>query len=392
MMKKDFYEVLGIQRTSSQDEIKKAYRQMAMKYHPDRNQGNKEAEEKFKEAAEAYEVLSDQEKRQRYDQFGHDGLRGTNYHDFTNTNDIFSAFNDIFSGGFGGGSIFEEMFGSPQRGRRRSSGAPQGQPGSDLRVRLKLTMEEIAEGTEKKIKIKRQKKCDVCSGSGAKSSGGKSSCPQCGGTGELRQVSRSMFGQFVNITACLNCGGEGTIIKDPCSACDGEGRVHGESTIKVTVPAGVQEGNYIPLRGQGNAGRRNGPAGDLIVVIEEEPHESFKRNGDDIIFDLWISFPTAVVGGEVEIPTLSGKAKLVIDSGTPAGRMLRMKERGIPHLNKYGRGDQLVRVNIWVPSKLNSKEKELLRELAKGEHISPTEEERRSSDRSFFGKVKDVFS
>jgi molecular chaperone DnaJ len=390
-VKKDFYEVLGVSRTASQDEIKKAYRQMAMKYHPDRNQGSKEAEEKFKEAAEAYEVLSDQEKRQRYDQFGHEGLRGTNYHDFSNANDIFSAFNDIFSGGFGGGSIFDEMFGSAQRGRRRSS-ASQGQPGSDLRVRLKLTMEEIAEGTEKKLKIKRQKKCDICGGSGAKSSKGKSPCPQCGGTGELRQVSRSMFGQFVNITTCLNCGGEGTVIKDPCSACSGEGRIQGESTIKVTVPAGVQEGNYIPLRGQANAGRRNGPAGDLIVVIEEEPHASFKRNGDDIIYDLWISFPKAVMGGEVEIPTLSGKAKLVIDAGTPAGRMLRMRERGIPHLNNYGRGDELVRVNVWVPSKVNSKETELLKELAKGEHISPTEEDRRNDTRSLFDKVKDVFS
>ena len=179
-----------------------------------------------------------------------------------------------------------------------------------------------------------------------------------------------MFGQFVNITTCLNCGGEGIIIKDPCSGCGGEGRVHGESTIKVTVPPGVQEGNYIPLRGQGNAGRRNGPAGDILVVIEEEAHEFFKRNGDDIVYDLWISFPTAVVGGEVEIPTLSGKAKLVIDSGTPAGRMLRMKEQGIPHLNHYGRGDQLVRVNIWVPSKLNAKEKELLKNLQR-ENIFP---------------------
>lgn len=390
MAKRDFYEVLGVSRDVSQDEIKKAYRQMALKYHPDRNPGNKEAEEKFKEAAEAYEVLGDTEKRQRYNQYGHEGLRGTNYHDFTDINDVFSAFGDIFTGGFGG-SIFEEVFGGGQRGRRRS-GAHQGQAGSDLRIRLTLTLEEIASGVEKKLKVKRQKKCDVCNGSGAKSSSGKATCPQCGGSGELRQVSRSMFGQFVNITTCPTCEGEGKVIKDPCTSCHGEGRVQGESTIKVNVPAGVAGGNYIPLEGQGNAGRRGGPAGDLFVVIEEEPHEHFKRNGDDIIYDLWVSFPMSALGGEVEIPTLSGKAKLVIDAGTPTGRLLRMRGRGIPHLNSYGRGDQLVRVSVWVPTKLTSKEKELLRNLAACEHINPSEEERRTADRSFFEKVKDVFS
>lgn len=389
MLKKDFYEVLGVARTASQDEIKKAYRQMALKYHPDRNPGNKDAEEKFKEAAEAYEVLGDPEKRQRYNQFGHEGLRGTNYHDFHDINDIFNTFGDIFSGGFGG-SIFDEVFGGGQRSRRRSSGQ-HGQPGSDLRVRLSLTLEEIASGVEKKIKVKRQKKCDICGGSGAKSSGGKSTCPQCGGSGELRQVSRSMFGQFVNITTCPTCEGEGRVVKDPCASCHGEGRVQGESTIKVSVPAGVAEGNYIPLEGQGNAGRRGGPAGDLIVVIEEEPHQHFKRNGDDIIYDLWISYPIAALGGDVEIPTLMAKAKLAIDPGTPPGRLLRMRERGIPHLNNYGRGDELVRVNVWVPTKLNGKEKELLRDLSTCEHINPSEEDQHS-DRSFFDKVKDVFS
>jgi molecular chaperone DnaJ len=390
MAKKDFYELLGLGRNASQDEIKKAYRQMAMKYHPDRNAGNKESEEKFKEAAEAYEVLSDPEKKQRYDQFGHEGLRGTNYRDFNDINDIFSTFGDIFTGGFGG-SIFDEVFGGGQRSRRPSS-SQHGQPGSDLRMRLSLTLEEIASSVEKKIKVKRQKKCDICNGSGAKTSSGKAACPQCGGSGELRQVSRSMFGQFVNITTCPNCEGEGHIVKDPCLTCSGEGRVLGESTIKVTVPAGVSEGNYITLAGQGNAGRRGGPAGDLIVVIEEERHQNFKRNGDDIVYDLWISYPTAVTGGNVEIPTLTGKAKLTIDPGTPAGRLLRMHERGIPHLNNYGRGDELVRVNVWVPTKINSKEKELLRTLSSCEHVNPSEEDLRNSDRSFFEKVKDTFS
>jgi molecular chaperone DnaJ len=390
MAKRDFFEILGVDRSASPDEIKKAYRQMAMKYHPDRNAGNKEAEEKFKEAAEAYEVLSDSEKKQRYEHYGHEGLRGTNYRDFHDINDIFNTFGDVFSGGFGG-SIFEEMFTGGQRSRRRSS-AQHGQPGSDLRVRLSLTLEEIASGVEKKIKVKRQKKCDVCSGSGAKSSSGKSTCPQCGGSGELRQVSRSMFGQFVNITSCPSCEGEGRIVKDPCLSCYGEGRVQGESTIKVNVPAGVTEGNYIPLQGQGNAGRRGGTSGDLVVVIEEEPHQHFKRNGDDIIYELWISYPTAALGGDVEIPTLVGKAKLAIEPGTPGGRLLRMRERGIPHLNSYGRGDELVRVNVWVPTKLNGKEKELLRNLSACEHVTPSEEDRLNTDRSFFDKVKDVFS
>jgi molecular chaperone DnaJ len=390
MGKRDFYEILGLGRNASQDEIKKAYLQLALKYHPDRNPGNKQAEDQFKEAAEAYEVLSDQDKRRRYDQFGVDGLRGTNYRDFNDVNDIFNTFGDIFSGGFGGGSIFEEVFGTGQRQRRRSG--VQGQPGSDLRVRLPLTLEEIAAGVEKKIKLKRQKKCDVCSGTGAKSTSGKSACPQCNGTGEVRQVSRSMFGQFVNITSCPACDGEGRIVKDPCGACHGEGRTQGESTIKVNVPAGVSEGNYIPLQGQGNAGRRGGPAGDLIVVIEEEQHPHFRRNGDDVVYDLYISFPSAALGAEVEIPTLNGKAKLSIEPGTPGGRMLRMRERGIPHLNSYGRGDQLVRVNIWVPAKLNAKEKELLKQLSSSEHISPNEEERKNIDRPFMDKVKDVFS
>lgn len=386
MAKRDYYEILGVSRSASIDEIKKSYRQLALKYHPDRNPGNKEAEEKFKEAAEGYEVLGDPDKRRNYDQFGHEGLRGTNFREFHDINDIFSSFGDIFGGG-----IFDDVFGAGRTQARRSRGQ-HGSPGSDLRVTLRLTLEEIAAGVEKKIKLRRQKKCDVCDGSGAKSSSGKSTCPQCGGSGELRQVSRSMFGQFVNITTCPTCEGEGKIIKDPCSTCRGEGRVQGESTIKVNVPAGVSEGNYIPLRGQGNAGRHGGPAGDLIVVIEEEAHEYFTRNGDDIIYDLLISFPTAALGEEVEIPTLTGKAKLSIEPGTPAGRMLRMRERGISHLNSHGRGDQLVRVNIWVPARLNAQEKKLLKDLASSEHMTPSEEDRRSNEKTLFGKIKDVFS
>lgn len=390
MAKRDFYEILGVSKTASADEIKKAYRQMALKYHPDRNPGNKEAEDHFKEAAEAYEVLSDPDKRRRYDQFGHEGMRGTNYREFHDVNDIFSAFSDIFGGGFGGG-IFDEVFGGGG-GRRRSGRTQQGTPGADLKVKLTLTLEEIATGVEKKIKVKKQKKCDVCHGSGAKPGSGNSTCPQCRGSGELRQVSRSMFGQFVNITTCPTCGGEGRVVRDPCTTCHGEGRTPGETTIKVNVPAGVSDGNYIPLQGQGNAGQRGGPAGDLIVLIEEQPHQYFTRNGDDIIYDLNVSYPMAALGGETEIPTLNGKAKLTIEPGTPGGRLLRLRERGIPHLNSYGRGDQLVRVNVWVPSKLNSKEKELLKQLADHEHIVPNEEEKHGRSKTFFDKMKDAFS
>lgn len=379
--KRDYYEVLGVQRSSSTDEIKKAYRKLALQFHPDRNPNNKEAEEKFKEATEAYEVLSDQQKRQRYDQFGHQGLRGgSDYHTYSNFNDIFSQFGDIFGGG-----IFEEMFGGQSRRGPRSTG----EQGSDLRIRLKLTLEEIATGVEKKIKIKKWKTCGTCSGSGAKPGSSKSTCPQCNGTGELRQVSRSMFGQFVNISACAYCGGTGQIIREKCPTCDGEGREQGETTVKINVPAGVSEGQYMTLQGQGNTGRRGGYPGDVMVEFIEEKHEHFVRNGDDIIYNAMISYPDAVLGTDLEVPTLTGKAKIKIESGTMPGKMLRLKDKGIPRLNSYGRGDQLIRIQIWVPPKVNSREKELLKELGNSEHINPTEEEKR---KTFFDKMKNVFS
>ncbi len=387
MAKRDYYEILGVTRNSSSEEIKKAYRKLALQYHPDRNPNNKEAEEKFKEAAEAYEVLSDNEKRHRYDQFGHEGLRpGADFHGFQDINDIFSSFSDIFGGG-----IFDEVFGGGRQQRQRHTTA--GTPGSDLKVRLRLTLEEIATGVEKKLKIKKWKSCENCNGTGAKTGSARSNCPTCGGTGEIRQVSRSMFGQFVNISTCSTCGGEGRIVKDPCAACTGEGRVQGETTIKVTVPAGVADGNYIPLRGQGNAGRRGGPAGDIIVIIEEEPHEYFHRNNDDVIYDLLLSFPEAALGTEIEIPTITGRSRLKIDPGTPAGRILRMRDKGIPHLNSYGRGDQLIRIYIWVPSKLNAKEKELLKDLAKSENVTPSDGERKKVGHTDASRrVKDTFS
>ncbi len=389
MAKLDYYQILGVARTATPEEIKKAYRKLALRYHPDRNPGNKEAEEKFKEAAEAYEVLGDQAKRQRYDQFGHEGIRGTDFRPFNDVNDIFSTFSDIFGGG-AGGSIFDDMFGT--QGRRTTRGNA-GSAGSDLKIRLKLPLEEIASGVEKKLKIKKWKRCDTCGGTGARSSGSMATCPVCNGTGEIRQVSRSVFGQFVNIATCQNCGGEGKVIKEPCQTCHGDGRVQGDATIKVQIPAGVSEGNYIPLRGEGNVGKRGGPAGDIIVVIEEEPHTVFTRNGDDVILDLLVSFPEAAIGGDIEVPTLTGRARLKIDPGTQSGRILRMRDKGIPHLNSFGRGDQLVRVNVWVPTTLNAREKQVLKELGESENFHPREGDRSAnSEKSFFGRMKKAFS
>lgn len=389
MAKQDYYKILGVERNASQDELKKAYRKMALQHHPDRNPGNKEAEERFKEAAEAYEVLSDSDKRRRYDQFGHEGIRATDHRGFTDVNDIFSAFGDIFGGGFGG-SIFDEMFGQGGRQRQRASSVT---PGSDLKIRLKLNLEEIATGVEKRIKVRKWKPCDTCNGTGARSSSSTTACPVCHGTGEVRQVTRSAFGQFINVTTCANCGGEGHIIKEPCLACHGEGRVQGETTLKVAVPAGVSEGNYIPLRGEGNSGRRGGPTGDLIVVIEEEPHSVFMREGNDVILDLLVSYTEAALGAEIEVPTLTGRAKLRIDPGTQSGRILRMRDKGIPNLNSFGRGDQLVRVNVWIPTKLTSQEKALLKQLGQSENINPKEgDTSANSAKSFFARVRKAFS
>lgn len=365
MTKRDYYEILGVGKNASQDEIKKAYRKLAMQYHPDRNPGDKQAEENFKEAAEAYEVLSNEEKRAKYDRFGHSGLKGDpDFRGFTNVNDIFSHFSDIFGGAFGGSSIFDEFFGSSssqQRSRQRSAG----QPGTDLKITLKLTLEEIATGTTKKVKIKKYNKCASCNGSGAKSSASFKTCSVCGGTGEIRQVSRSIFGQFVNIAPCNNCGGTGKIISEPCTTCSGDGRVQDETTIKINVPAGVFDGNYMTLRGEGNAGKNNGAAGDIIVLFQELPHQFFTRDGDNVVYELFISYTEAVLGTEVEVPTLSGRAKLKIEAGTQPGKFLKMREKGIQHLNSHGAGDQLVKVNIHVPKNVTAKEKELLKELQK---------------------------
>ena len=365
MKKRDYYEILGISKDTGQDGIKKAYRQMAMKYHPDRNPGNKEAEEKFKEAAEAYEVLTDTEKRALYDRFGHDGLRGGGTGGFGGGFDFdLSDALRTFMEGFGG---FGDFFGAT-RGR---SGP---EKGNDLQIHVQITIQEAAAGVEKKIKIKRMTRCEECAGNGAKSASSIKTCPTCHGTGQVKQVSRSFLGQFVNIAPCRQCGGEGRIIHDPCPVCGGHGRKRTESTISVKIPAGVASGNYLTLRGEGDAGPKGGHPGDLYVVIEEKEDTFFERHGDDILLQLSISIPQAVLGDEVEVPTLGGKAKLFIDPGTQSGKILRMKGKGIPHLHGNGSGDQLVRIQVWIPTKVSKGSRELFEQLNSHREVMPVKE------------------
>ncbi|MCX7877086.1 MAG: molecular chaperone DnaJ [Ignavibacteria bacterium] len=386
MTKRDYYEILGVSRNANETEIKTAYRKLAMKYHPDRNPGDKEAEEKFKEAAEAYDVLSDPDKRSRYDRFGHEGIRnsGFGYTGFENINDIFSHFSDIFSGG----SIFDEIFGTGGTQRHSGRHKQKGIQGNDLRVTLKLTLEEIAEGVEKTIKVKRFEKCSSCHGSGARGNSSTVECSHCHGTGEVRHISRSVFGQFINIQVCNVCGGEGKLIKDKCHDCHGEGRVRKDATIKVKIPAGVSTGHYISLRSQGDAGIRGGLSGDMIILIEELEHDFFIRNNDDIHYNLTISLTDAVLGTEKEVPVLGGNVIMKIEPGTQPGKILRLREKGIKHLNGHGRGDQLVHIDVYIPTKLNSKEKELFVELSKSPNISP-DGKKKEKRKGFFSKIKE---
>ena len=360
MTKRDYYEVLEIQREAKTEEIKKAYRKLAFRYHPDKNPGDKESEEKFKEASEAYEILSDPEKRARYDRFGHAGVKGAgagsgfNGFDF----DLSDALR-TFMEGFGG---FGDIFG----GGKRKSGPLRGQ---DLQLTLKLSLLDISQGVEKKINIQRMVTCETCGGTGAEDQNAIASCPECNGSGQIRQVSQSLFGQFVNIRPCSRCGGEGHIITKPCSDCRGQGRKKGTSTITVKVPPGVSSGNYLTIRGKGDVGPKGGPPGDVHIVFEEKKDEIFERHGDDILYILNISITQAVLGDEIEIPTLNGKAKLYIDPGTQSGKILRMRGKGIPHLHSSRRGDQLVRVVVWTPSKISRETKKLFKQLSEFKEI-----------------------
>ncbi|MFA5669331.1 MAG: molecular chaperone DnaJ [Balneolaceae bacterium] len=389
MSKRDYYEVLGIEKGTGDAEIKKAYRKMAMKYHPDRNKGDADAEKKFKEAAEAYEILKDPQKRARYDQFGHAGMNGgaggfggggVDF-DGMGFEDIFSRFGDIFGSGF---------FGDEQGGRGRGRGARQpGTPGSDMKIRMPLKLVEIAFGTEKKLKIKKHTICDKCTGTGAETDSDFETCGTCNGMGEIRQVTRTILGQMVNVQPCPTCHGEGRIIKKKCTKCTGEGRIKGEETVKISIPSGVSNGNYITLRGQGNAGRRGGPAGDLIVLIEEIEHEHFERDGNNIYYNLNLSITEAILGADVEVPTLKGKAKLKIEPGTQPGRLLRMKGKGINGLHNSGQGDELLRVNVYMPRTLSDTEKKAIESLKGAENFDP--KNLNKDEKGFFSKIKDVF-
>jgi molecular chaperone DnaJ len=364
---RDYYEVLGVPRDASPEQVKKAYRDLAFRYHPDKNPGNKEAEERFKEATAAYEVLSDGEKRSRYDQLGPAGFQagggmqqGPEGFDL---NDALRAFMHTF----GGESPFEDLFGL---GGGRSGGRAGPARGHDIRVRLRLTLEEVASGVRKKIKVQRLVRCEACGGTGAKAGTKPTQCPDCGGRGQVRtQRSMGMFGTFQSISTCAKCSGTGEVIKDRCASCDALGVTRGTEVIEVNVPAGVTTGNYIPVRGGGNAGPRGGPAGDLVVLIDELPHAVFERHGDDIATELPIPVDAAALGGDVEAPTLDGKARLRVPPGTQSGTVLRMRGKGVPRLHGRGSGDELVRVVVWVPPRPSTEEKKLLRrlgELSKG--------------------------
>ena len=386
MAKRDYYDVLGVSRGADADEIKKAYRKMAIKYHPDKNPGDKQAEENFKEAAEAYEVLSNAEKKARYDQFGH----AANAHSASggggyggagmNMEDIFSQFGDIF----GGGSPFDGFFG----GGRQGGGGRRVQRGSNLRIKVRLTLEEIANGTEKKIKVHKQVSCKTCDGTGAKDRTSVQTCKTCGGAGAVRRVTNTILGQMQTTSTCPTCNGEGTIITAKCTTCHGEGVTRDEETISINIPAGVSEGMQLSMSGKGNAAPRGGVPGDLIILIEEIPHETLKRDGNNVIFDLHISFIDAALGTSVEIPTIDGKAKIKIDPGTQGGKILRLKAKGVPEVNSYHRGDQLVHINIWTPKALSREERELLEQLQGSPNFKPSPGK---NEKSFFERMKEYF-
>ncbi len=383
--KKDYYEVLGVDRSASADDIKKAYRKLAIKYHPDKNPGNKEAEEKFKEAAEAYSVLSDAEKKARYDQFGHAGVEGAGPDfsgGFGNLNDIL---NDLFGGAFGGGLGGLGGFGGFGGGTRQQRVSR----GRDIRVRVKLTLEEIASGVEKEISIEKSVPCTECSGKGAKNSSDIKTCPACNGTGEVQRVTNSFLGQTITRSTCQQCNGEGKIISNPCRNCSGSGLVRKRETIKVRIPAGVEAGMQLTLQGQGHAAKNNGINGDLLVVIEEQEHPNLKREGNNLYYTKIISVPEAILGSEVEIPCLDGNYRIKVEPGTQSGKVVRLRGRGLPSVNGYGGiGDMYVKFAVWIPKKLDKEDKAFIESLRGKESFRPDPSK---DDKGFFEKLKGLF-
>lgn len=386
MEKRDYYEVLGVEKNATADQIKKAYRRKAIEYHPDKNPGNKEAEDKFKEAAEAYEVLSNPDKRARYDQFGHAGMSGAagnggpfgGFSGGMSMDDIFSMFGDIFGGhsGFGGG--FGGGYSSNQQRRFR---------GADLRVKVKLNLKEISTGVEKKFKLKKYVQCSHCHGTGAEGNSGTETCPTCNGTGSVIRNQQTILGTMQTRVTCSTCGGEGKIIKEKCKECSGEGIVYGEEVVTVKIPAGVAEGMQLTMNGKGNAGKHNGIPGDLLILIEEEADKDLIRDEDDLIYNLLLSFPTAALGGAVEIPTVDGKVKVKIEPGTQPGKVLRIRGKGLPSVNGYGTGDLLVNISIYVPETLSKDEKKVLEKMEDSDNFKPNT----SIKEKIFRKFKSLF-
>ena len=383
--KRDFYEILGVNKNSTADEIKKAYRKVAMQFHPDRNPGDQTAEDKFKEAAEAYEVLSDSDKRAQYDRFGHNAFGpGRGGGGFSgqgmNMEDIFSQFGDIFG---------DDMFGSFFSGSRGGSRRSRGVRGTNLRVRIKVNYEEIAKGTTKTIKVKKYISCNTCGGSGARDKNSSQTCRTCGGNGQVRRVQNTFLGQMQTVTTCPDCNGEGTVITNKCIACRGEGRVYGEETVTLEIPAGVQEGMQLSMTGKGNMGERGGGPGDLVILIEEEAHPYLQREGLNVAFDLYVSFPDVVFGTQTEVPTIDGRAKIKIPPGTQSGKIFRLKGKGFPSINSHEKGDQLIQINVWTPQNVSEAEKTALENLRESENFKPKPDK---NDKTFWEKIRETFS
>lgn len=388
MAKRDYYEVLGVSKNADEGALKKAYRKLAMKYHPDRNPDDKEAEEKFKEAAEAYDVLSDPDKKARYDRFGHAGVNGQaggfgGAGGGMTMEDIFSQFGDMF-GGAEGGAFGGGFFGGG--GARRQA---RGERGSNLRIKVPLTLEEIAKGVTKKLKVKRQVVCDLCGGTGAKDSSSIETCRTCNGSGVVRQVRSTFLGQMATTTTCPTCQGTGKQISANCPKCRGEGRVYESDTIEIPIPAGVEEGIQLSMRGKGNAGRRGGPAGDLLINIEEKPHETLQRDGQKIVYDLFLNFADAALGTSVEVPTIDGPVRIKVPAGTQSGKIFRLRNKGLPTVQGRGRGDQLIHVNVFTPKKITKDETALLEKLRDSENFRPPT---KRGEKGFFERMKEYFN